>query len=237
MAYDDREHEPRHTNYYHQVRPLPLFPLPLVLLPGAPLPLHVFEPRYRRMLDDCLAGDREFGIVYLAPHLGERELPAGHVGCVARVDDTVVLDDGRSNILVTGGARFTLESFADAEAPYHIGQIREFVDDDEDAGRVAAASARVRHLFGRVGRAARELADDETPVPPLPDDDARLSFAVASHIDLDAPARQRLLESRSPSGRLAELENLLAAAVHPIERRAAVHERAKSNGHGPHGQD
>jgi Lon protease-like protein len=159
------------------------------------------------------------------------------VGCVARIDDSVLLDDGRSNIVVTGGARFALESFVVAPTPYHTAEVRDYADAEEDAERVAAAAARVRHLFGRVGRAARGLADDSTPVPALPGDDARLSFTVASHIDLDAAARQRLLESRSPSGRLDELERLLAAAVAPIERRAAVHERAKSNGHGSHHED
>jgi Lon protease-like protein len=219
------------------VRRLPLFPLPLVLLPGAPLPLHIFEPRYRRMLADCLAGDREFGIVYLPPHVGERELPAGHVGCVARITDSVLLDDGRSNLMVTGVERFALAGYVESDAAYHVGEVRDYVDLPEDGERLAAAAARVRHLFGRVGRAARALADENEPVPSLPDDDARLSFAVASHIDLDAPARQRLLQSRSPAGRLAELEALLAAAVAPLERRAAVHARAKSNGHGPHADE
>jgi Lon protease-like protein len=220
------------------VRRLPLFPLPLVLFPGAPLPLHIFEPRYRRLLADCLAGDREFGIVYLPPHVDERDLPAGHVGCVAHIEDSILLDDGRSNVVVTGRERFALDGFvADADAPYHVGRVREYTDVAEDATRLAAAAARVRELFGRVGRAARRLADDTAAVPPLPADDGRLSFAVASHIDLEPGARQRLLESRSPSERLDELETLLGAAVRPLERRAEVHERAKSNGHGPHESD
>lgn len=214
------------------MRRLPLFILPLVLFPGAPLPLHVFEPRYRRMLGDCLAGDREFGIVYLPSNLGEHELPPGYVGCVARVDDAVLLDDGRSNIVVTGGARFALGSYADEDTPYHVGLVNEYTDLPGDAALLAAASARVRELFGRVARAAREIDDDAAAVPPLPDDDGRLSFAVAAHVDLDAPTRQRLLESRSAVGRLTDLETLLASAVGPLERRAAVHVRARSNGHG-----
>ena len=220
------------------MRRLPLFPLPLVLFPGAPLPLHIFEPRYRRLLADCLAGDREFGIIYLPPHVAERDLPSGHVGCVAHIDHSVLLDDGRSNVLVTGGARFALHALVpDASVPYHVGRVSAYTDLPEDAARLSASAARVRTLFARVGRAARQLADDDTAVPTLPDDDARVSFAVASHIDLDAAARQRLLESRSPCGRLDELEVLLAAALDPLERRAAVHERAKSNGHGPHESD
>ena len=220
------------------VHRLPLIPLPVVLFPGAPLPLHIFEPRYRRLLADCLAGDREFGILYLPPHLGERQIPPGYVGCIAHIDHSVLLDDGRANVLVTGNARFALEALVDdASVPYHVGRVTAYTDLPEDAARLGASAARVRALFARVGRAARQLADDDAAVPALPDDDARVSFAVASHIDLDAPARQRLLESRSPCGRLDELEVLLAAALDPLERRAAVHERAKSNGRGPHESD
>jgi Lon protease-like protein len=190
------------------------------------------------MLADCLAGEREFGILYLPPQVDERELPPGHVGCVARVVDSALLDDGRSNVMCTGGDRFALARFVDdADAPYHVGEVAEYADLPEDAAQLAAAGARVRHLFARVGRAARTLSDDDEPVPALPDDDARLSFAVASHVDLDAGARQRLLQSRSAAARLAELETLLASAVNPLERRAAVHERAKSNGHGPHDEE
>ena len=64
---------------------LPLFPLPLVLFPGAPLPLHIFEPRYRQMLSDCIARDSRFGIIYRPED--ETDLEAGRVGCVAQVDD------------------------------------------------------------------------------------------------------------------------------------------------------
>ena len=219
------------------MRRLPLFPLPLVLFPGAPLPLHIFEPRYRQLLADCLAGDREFGIVFLPPQVRERELPPGHVGCVARVTDSVLLDDGRSNLVVVGGDRFALERLADAGTPYLVGEVREWADLPEDAARLAAGAARVRQLFDRVARAARALSDDDDAVPVLPDDDARLSFAIASHVDLDAGARQRLLQSRSPTARLDDLEALLGAAVTPLEQRAVVHRRAKTNGHGPHTTD
>ena len=216
-------------------RRIPLFPLPLVLFPGAPLPLHIFEPRYRRLLADCLAGDRRFGIVFRPEGVPERELPPGHVGCVARVESSESLPDGRSNVLVIGERRFVLERLITAEAPYHEAMVQDF-DDDEAAptAGLELLGERVRDLFERVGRAARTLADERESLPPLPDDPALLSFAIAAVIDLDPSRRQRLLASRSPEGRLRDLEQTLSAALGNLEQRAEVHIRAKGNGHGPH---
>jgi Lon protease-like protein len=215
-------------------RRLPLFPLPLVLFPGMPLPLHIFEPRYRIMLADCLEGDREFGIAFRPDGVAERDLPAGHVGCVARVESTELLPDGRSNVIVRGTDRFALDRFLDLPRPYHVAETAHYDDVEEPSLTLAPGALRVRELFGRVGTAARTLADDPDTLPTLPDDPALLAFAVAALIEMDAAARQRLLASRSPSGRLRDIEMLLSPAVNSLEMRASVHVRAKSNGHGPH---
>jgi len=213
---------------------LPLFPLPLVLFPGVPLPLHIFEPRYRQMLADCLEGDRRFGIVFRPEGMGERDLPPGYVGCVARIENSETLLDGRSNVVVTGVERFALERFVDTPRLYHVGEVAAYEDAPDGSEETSSLAERVRAIFRRVGRAARALADDTTPLPDLPDDVGLLSFSIASLIDLDPPARQRLLVSRSPLERLRQLDAILAPAVEAIEARAAVHARAKSNGHGPH---
>lgn len=216
-------------------RRIPLFPLPLVLFPSAPLPLHIFEPRYRQLLADCLAGDRRFGIVFRPEGVPERELPPGHVGCVARIESSEPLPDGRSNVLVVGERRFVIERMLAAEAPYHEAMVRDF-DDEDDAATEALGplAAHVRELFERVGRAARALADEREALPPLPDDPALLSFAIAALIDLDPSRRQRLLASRSPEARLRDLERTLGGALGNLELRAEVHVRAKENGQGPH---
>jgi Lon protease-like protein len=216
-------------------RRIPLFPLPLVLFPGAPLPLHIFEPRYRQLLADCLRGDRRFGIVFRPEGVPERELPPGHVGCVARIESSEPLPDGRSNVLVIGERRFVLDRLIVAEAPYHEAMVKDFEDEETTAGAdLALLGERVRDLFERVGRAARTLADERESLPSLPDDPPHLSFAIASVIDLDPSRRQRLLASRSPDGRLRDLEQILGAALGNLEQRAEVHMRAKGNGHGPH---
>ena len=216
------------------VRLLPLFPLPLVLLPGTPLPLHIFEPRYRRMLEDVLDGDRRFGILFKPDGLGEGELPVGAVGCVAHIDETETLVDGRSNIIVHGAERFALHRFVVSPAPYHVGEVSDYADADEPAAALDPVVERVRDLFRRAAAAARAIAGDPAPAPELPDDPALVSFAAAGYIELEAATRQALLESRSAGGRLRVIEEVLAGAVGPLEVRAAVRERAKSNGRGPH---
>ena len=212
---------------------LPIFPLPLVLFPGVTIPLHIFEPRYRRMLADCLEGDRRFGIVFLAEGANEDSLGiGGDVGCVAHVLTHEPLPDGRSNITVAGRDRFTLRAFVASPLPYHVGMIVPHEDAAEPVELLTPLATRVRERFERVVRAARTIADDQDAIPDLPDDPALLAFSVASFIDLNIADRQRLLASTSPGERLRTVDNVLAPAVDPIEQRAVIHSRAKTNGHG-----
>ena len=218
------------------LRLLPLFPLPVVLFPGTPQLLHIFEPRYRQMLVDCLAGDGRFGILFRPEGIAERDLPPGHIGCIAELDRERVetLPDGRSNIVVTGVERFSLQRFVASPAPYLVGEVSDVPDAGEDAVLLRPLDAEVRSLFSRVGRAARSIADDADPLPDLPTDPTRLAFGIASVIDMQVDGRQMLLASRSPLDRLQQVEQVLRSAVQPLESRAQVHVRAKSNGHGPH---
>lgn len=215
---------------------LPLFPLPLVLFPGTPLPLHVFEPRYREMLADCLDSDQRFGLVNLPQDTAEIELPPGRVGCIAEILQSEPLADGRSNIVVRGLDRFALVEIVPPEKPYHIAHVEPYADEPEYGNDLDALASRMKDMFEVVGRAARTLADDSDPLPELPDDPPMLSFAIAAVLDLDVDARQRILESRSPVGRLRDLERLLAPALPALVARADVHKRAKSNGKGTHAQ-
>src|SRR5438045_9213995 len=100
------------------VRELPLFPLPLVLFPGVPLPLHVFEPRYRRLLADVRVTNNLFGLPHYDQNASTSERPAvGHVGCVAEIVEAQSLPDGRSNILMVGLVRYRLDAYVDTGDP------------------------------------------------------------------------------------------------------------------------
>lgn len=212
---------------------LPLFPLPLVLFPGATLPLHVFEPRYRALLADCVRGDGRFGIVLSAGD--ERPLP-GQVGCVAELRDVRALPDGRANILVEGAERFAIARLVASDSAYLVAEVQPWTDAPEPDAHEALRTldAGTREAFQRVARAARAIADDDDPIPELPSDPGALSFAIAAAVELELGRRQRLLASRSAVERLREVHELLARALPGAEMRAAVHVGARRNGHGPY---
>lgn len=216
---------------------VPLFPLGLVLFPGTQLPLHIFEPRYRAMIADVRAAHGRFGLV-LRTSDDERAIPRGHVGCYAIVREAVPLGDGRSNILVDAGERFAVERLVEAGTPYYVAEVRPFRDEPvRDPAALADAARRARAAFARVILAARTLADEplaDADAPSLPDDDAGVAFAVAAAIELELTTRQRVLASSDAAERTAYVAHLLERALPDVDARAALHVRARSNGHGPH---
>ena len=187
------------------------------------------------MLADCLAGDREFGIVCRPQSMAETEIPPGTVGCIAHIESTQPLGDGRANIMVMGTARFVFREFVADAAPYRIGLVDPIDEPDITASQLSPLAARVREAFTRVGQAARTMQDDASPLPELPDDPSMLSFAVAQYIDLDLADKQRLLTAMAADERLRQLDRLLSPLVGELEERAQVHGRAKGNGKG-HGE-
>jgi len=202
---------------------LPVFPLGVVLFPGTLLPLHLFEPRYRKLLADVRAGDGRFGIIPAVPGVAERDLPVGRMGCVAEVTDVEVMPDGRANIVVTGRERFALTAFIEHDAPYHVAT-GTFVHDETGASPVALAVAADEVLanFTRVVRAVRTLNDDTDPLPELPDDAAQVAWSVGAMIDLDFDSRYRLLAERSPAARLMQIDHVLRKAIPDLELQAAL---------------
>ena len=208
---------------------LPIFPLQAVLFPGTPLPLHIFEPRYKRMLSDCLAADRRFGITPLNDEPGGPQ--AGTVGCVAEVRVNQELPDGRSNIVVLGGSRFVLSRLLEESLPYLVALVQTF-DDDPATEPPAEDTSTLRQLFIEYFAGLRQLNDAEPEEPTLADDARLLSFQVAGLLECDPGVKQRLLAERSTEQRVHALIQLLPVLTSAMERAIKVHQRAHTNGRG-----
>jgi Lon protease-like protein len=202
-------------------RALPLFPLGIVALPSEGVPLHVFEDRYRRMIEECLRADigspeREFGIVWLS----DQELKP--VGCACEIEEVLErMDDGRLNILARGTRPFRLVERRD-DLPYPAGVVELLSDQDEESDGGAARTA--RELYRELVEQAsdRRLQEHE-----LNDLDA---YRMAATVEFGCDAKQELLELRSENARLRLLALLLRAAIKRLELVERAHTRARSNG-------
>ena len=208
---------------------LPIFPLQVVLFPGTPLPLHIFEPRYRRMLADCLVADRRFGITPLKDEHGGPE--PGTVGCVAEVRVNQELPDGRSNIVVLGGSRFVVSRLVEESLPYLVALVQTF-DDDPATDPSLEDTSTLRQLFIEYFAGLRQLNDAEPEEPTLAEEARLLSFQVAGSLECDLGVKQRLLAERSTERRVQALIQLLPVLSSAIERATQVHQRAHTNGRG-----
>jgi ATP-dependent Lon protease len=196
---------------------IPIFELPVVLLPSEQIPLHIFEERYKRMIGHCLERDEPFGIV-LRTDDGVRS-----VGCAASVADVVEqFDDGRMNILVEGEFRFRITSRLQGEE-FPLAEIERL--GDEGAAATTADSQPAREAFERL----LEIVGSDAEL----DEDAETAYEIAARVEIPLEAKQNLLESDSEPERLALLERLLERLGEQVRRSRKVAERARSNGHGP----
>lgn len=216
------------------VSEMPVFPLPVVLFPGVPLPLHIFEPRYRQMMLDVRVLNNLFGVSYFDPTTQTNEVPpVGQVGCVAEVTETQVFPDGRSNILTLGVIRYRIESYVERGDPYLVAKLSYFEDEDEDETALVGLTKEVAEAFTRIAQAVRIINDERTNLPDISNTEPqRLSFLVAAAMEIEADVKQELLELRSTFERLERLQAMLSVAVEGYEERARIHELAKGNGHG-----
>ena len=215
------------------VSELPLFPLPVVLFPGVPLPLHIFEPKYRQMLSDVRVTNNLFGLSYFDPAASDREIPpAGHVGCVAEITETQAMPDGRSNILTVGVIRYQIDSYVERGEDYLVARVTYFEDEEEDYSLLTDSAREVAETFTRIAQAVRIINDERATLPDISNTEPqRLSFLVAAAMEIEGEVKQELLELRSTSERLRRLRGMLARAVKSYEERARIHELAKGNGH------
>jgi Lon protease-like protein len=205
---------------------IPLFPLGLVLLPEMLLPLHIFEERYKRMISECLAGDRPFGIVWF----DGKDIRT--VGCTARVVEVLHrYEDGRMDILTRGEARFVVREMFEEKA-YMEARVSFFDDAPEAVSEETASEI----AFGR--KLLKDLADSgepsDHPEGPSLRDPGRLAFAIAAVEGFTPAERQVFLEMTSGGERLKKCVEALGQI---LERRRLTHRIRKiigGNGRPPH---
>src|SRR6185295_11783152 len=201
------------------VTELPVFPLPLVLFPGVPLPLHIFEPRYRKMLSDVRSTNNLFGVSYFDASLSERDAPpVGEIGCVAEVTETHGLPDGRSNILTIGLVRYRIEEYLQRGDQYLVARVSFFEDEDDNSESLRESSLEVAETFTRIAQAVRAINDERAHLPDISNTEPqRLSFLVAAAMEISTDVKQELLELRSTAERLRRLKEMLSTAVENYE--------------------
>jgi Lon protease-like protein len=195
---------------------IPLFPLDVVLLPGARLPLHIFEPRYKEMVGECLARQQPFGIVRA------QENTIAETGCTAEITAvTKKYDDGRMDIETVGRQRFEIlelkqeRSFLQAEVL--------FVE-DETAASTPEAIAHALKLHA-------EILDVLEAEAEIRGEDPQLSYAMAGPLPLELDFKQKLLENRSESERLMALTQLFEALLPKLRLAERARQKAGGNGH------
>jgi Lon protease-like protein len=191
---------------------MPMFPLGMVLLPGGILPLHVFEPRYRQMIINCLQedGHPEFGqalITHGAEAGGGDE--RAMVGTIAQMVQVEALDGERYALIAIGTRRIRINTWL-PDAPYPIADVDDWPDEEPDAGlsiAVEATHARVQAVL----KMAVELGDvsAETVESEISDDPLFATYHLASLAPIGPADRYRLLVAPSPAARLNILDDVL----------------------------
>lgn len=196
---------------------IPLFPLDLVLFPGIPLPLHIFEPRYKEMIGECLAQKSPFGMVRA------HENAVAEIGCTAEITEVVKrYPDGRLDILAEGRRRFEVITL-DQERPFLRAEVM-FLE-DETSSASARHQARARELHGEM----MALLGDESDLKGS--DEAQLSFRLAAAIPTDLDFKQTLLGIRGEVERIKLLIEYYETVIPKIEKTMEARRKAGRNGH------
>ena len=196
---------------------LGLFPLPLVLVPTERVPLHIFEPRYRELVGECIDSGEEFGVL-LAKADGESH----DVGTRAAIAEVLrVLPDGRMHIAIEGGERFRLLELHH-DRSFLQGTVEPVADEDDPPA--AGDVEQVLELFVRLQKTV-----GSTREPPLADS-PQLDFEIVSRVDFGTAEKQELIELTSPQQRYARLVELLERALEALTLERGLQRSAAGNG-------
>ncbi|WP_017306358.1 LON peptidase substrate-binding domain-containing protein [Spirulina subsalsa] len=200
------------------VRELPLFPLPdVVLFPGRPLPLHIFEFRYRIMMNTILESDRRFGVLMFDPVQGQ----IAGVGCCAEIIHFQRLPDDRMKIVTLGQQRFRVLEYV-REKPYRVGLV-EWIEDHPTEEDLRPTATEVEQLLRDVVHLSAKLTDQRIELPEdLPSLPLELSYWVASNLYGVAGEQQLLLEMQNTVDRLKRESEILTSTRNHLAARTAL---------------
>ena len=200
------------------VRELPIFPLPeVVLFPGRPLPLHVFEFRYRIMMNTVLESDRRFGVVMWDQAQGK---PAS-VGCCAEIIQFQRLPDDRMKIRTLGQQRFRVLEYV-REKPYRVGLV-EWIEDNPPEQNLKPLAEDVSQLLQDVVRLSAKLTGEPIELPDtMPQLPLELSYWIASNLYGVAEEQQALLEIQDTAARLEREAEILTSTRNHLAARTVL---------------
>lgn len=200
------------------VREIPLFPLPeVVLFPGRPLPLHIFEFRYRIMMNTILESDRRFGVLMWDP---VQRQPA-NVGCCAEIIHFQRMPDDRMKILTLGQQRFRVLEYV-REKPYRIGLV-EWIEDQPPEKDLRILAKNVEQLLRDVVHLSAKLTEQRIELPEdLPELPIELSYWVASNLYGVASEQQALLEMQDTAKRLEREAEILTSTRNHLAARTVL---------------
>ncbi|MHB8574233.1 MAG: LON peptidase substrate-binding domain-containing protein [Dehalococcoidia bacterium] len=211
---------------------IPLFPLNTVLFPGATLPLHIFEPRYRLMLNECIDAEAPFGVVLIrgGVEVGGEAQPH-EIGTTARVARVERLPDGRMNLVSVGVRRFRIHSL-DRSLPYLRGEVEYCERDGEPEDATAAAATVVRDLYSAYFRLMLSLGGQWTGRVGVPGSPPILADFIGGRIEAEPALKQEMLEAPTVLRCLEIEREMLAPAVAGLQARVSALQREKFSGFG-----
>lgn len=198
---------------------MPLFPLPVVLFPGAELPLHIFEERYKLMIGKVLDDQAPFGVVFWD---GESTSVA-ETGCTATISDVKKFDDGRMNLMTTGERRFKIVDVIQ-EQPYIVATV-EFLEDNGAGDKTDVLVKDIASVLKEILRLSSKLVDKEFEIQgTIPEDPVELSYWVAANFYGSPDDQQELLEMSGTEDRLKEELAVLDSARKHLAAKVSLKE-------------
>ena len=213
---------------------LPIFPLATVLFPGAVMPLHIFEERYKQMIRFATDNGDLFGLSYRADAQVDVDtfLDPGSVGCLARISASMPLEEGRINLIAIGVVRYRILEIKQL-VPFLLARVEPFRDDTERDSGVEELFTEIRGLCVRFLVVAGILDESGDPLDKnLPEEAEAFSLLLSSLLPIENGAKQTLLEMTSTRLRLTRLKSHVVTAIADYNNHQMMQERAKGNGKG-----